>query len=279
MSLLVDPARWPHRGGLWCHLVSDASFEELHEFAHRLGIPRVAFQGDHYDLDEKTRQSAVQLGARTVDPRVIVSVLGAAGLRRGPALVRRGLAGVRDLPAPQRRTDRLLLRQWRDDDREAFAAMNADPAVARWLGGPLRRDQSDALVDRHAVLLAVRGFGLWSVERSDTGEFVGAVGLNGVGSEFSFGPALEVAWRLAPGHQGRGFATEAAREALTYAASVLEVSRVAAFTSVHNDASLSVMDRLGMRADDRFGGAMFDHPNLDLGHPLRRHALRWWTPT
>ena len=87
MVILVDPAVWPHRGGRWCHLVSDESHEELHAFAARLGIPRRAFQGDHYDLPEDHRTRAIELGATPVPSRELVRRLIDAGLRvrkRGP---------------------------------------------------------------------------------------------------------------------------------------------------------------------------------------------------
>ena len=82
MTILVDAAIWPFEGRKWAHLVSDASFEELHEFAERLGIPRRAFQGDHYDVPTEYRERAIDLGAQPVASRVLVRRLRAAGLRR-----------------------------------------------------------------------------------------------------------------------------------------------------------------------------------------------------
>ena len=82
MAVLVDPAIWPWRGRLWAHLVSDASYEELHEFAARLGLPRRAFQGDHYDVPEELRRRAVELGAQAVSGRELILRLRASGLRR-----------------------------------------------------------------------------------------------------------------------------------------------------------------------------------------------------
>ena len=82
MAILVDPAIWPFRDRLWCHLVSDTSYDELHAFAARLGIPRRGFQGDHYDLPEELRDAAVALGAQPVTGRELVTRLRAAGLRR-----------------------------------------------------------------------------------------------------------------------------------------------------------------------------------------------------
>lgn len=82
MTVLVDPAVWPFRGGLWSHLVSDVSYEELHEFAQRLGVPRRAFQGDHYDIPSQLHEPAVRLGARPVPARELLARLTGAGLRR-----------------------------------------------------------------------------------------------------------------------------------------------------------------------------------------------------
>ena len=84
MAILVDQAIWPWRGRRWAHLVSDADYEELHEFASRLGIPRRAFQGDHYDLPSEYRDAAIALGAEAVDGRELVSRLRGSGLRLRP---------------------------------------------------------------------------------------------------------------------------------------------------------------------------------------------------
>ena len=82
MAILVDPAIWPWRGREWAHLVSDTSYEELHAFAARLGIPPEAFQGDHYDVPTDLRSQAIALGADEVGAKELVRRLRAAGLRR-----------------------------------------------------------------------------------------------------------------------------------------------------------------------------------------------------
>lgn len=84
MAILVDGAVWPWRGHRWAHLVSDESYDELHAFADRLGIPRRAFQGDHYDVPSHVRELAVNLGAQAVPSRELVRRLNDAGLRRRP---------------------------------------------------------------------------------------------------------------------------------------------------------------------------------------------------
>lgn len=82
--MLIDPAVWPWRGDRWSHLVSDVSYEELHAFAARLGVPRRAFQGDHYDIPSRLRGPAIELGAQPVPARELLGRLKAAGLRKRP---------------------------------------------------------------------------------------------------------------------------------------------------------------------------------------------------
>jgi hypothetical protein len=82
VTILVDAAVWPWRDDVWAHLVSDESYEELHAFAARLGLPRRAFQGDHYDVPRHVRERALELGAEPVASRELVRRLRAAGLRR-----------------------------------------------------------------------------------------------------------------------------------------------------------------------------------------------------
>jgi hypothetical protein len=89
MALLVDEARWWWRGRRWCHLVSDESLDELHAFAAGLGIPRRAFQGDHYDVPEDRRAEVVAAGAIVVPSRELVRRLRHAGLRLTPKERRR----------------------------------------------------------------------------------------------------------------------------------------------------------------------------------------------
>lgn len=85
MAILIDQARWWHRDEKWCHLVSDTSYDELHEFAQGVGIPRRGFQGDHYDVPERYRQVMIDAGAIEVDSRDLVRRLRRAGLRLSPA--------------------------------------------------------------------------------------------------------------------------------------------------------------------------------------------------
>jgi hypothetical protein len=95
VALLIDSPVWPWRGRRWSHLVSDVSFEELHVFVQReLGIPRPAFQGDHYDVPEELYDVALAAGAQPVGGRELLSRLMAAGLRRKKARPRQEQAGA-----------------------------------------------------------------------------------------------------------------------------------------------------------------------------------------
>jgi RimJ/RimL family protein N-acetyltransferase len=165
------------------------------------------------------------------------------------------------------RTDRLLLRHWRESDLEPWAALNADPAVREHFPTVETREQSAESMALIAAALTERGWGLWALEVRDTGEFIGFTGLNPVrGLPFE---GVEVGWRLARAAWGHGYAAEAARAALTYAFGVLELPEVVSFTSTTNVRSQAVMRRIGMThdpADD------FDHPRVPPG-PLRRHVL------
>ncbi|AND16535.1 hypothetical protein A6122_1398 [Rathayibacter tritici] len=81
MAILVDTARWPAHGRLWAHLVSDASLEELHDFARRLGVSERGFDLDHYDVPEERIDEFVAAGAVTVSARELVERLRESGLR------------------------------------------------------------------------------------------------------------------------------------------------------------------------------------------------------
>jgi RimJ/RimL family protein N-acetyltransferase len=170
----------------------------------------------------------------------------------------------------QLRTKRLLLRRWRANDLEPFAALNGDPEVMEYLPGTLSTAQSDALIERIEAGFQVNGHGLWAVEMPEEASFIGFVGLSRVDFDVFFAPAVEVGWRLARAFWGRGLASEAARAALAFGFEQCGLAEVVSFTAAGNVRSRAVMERLGMRRDPRED---FDHPQLAVGDPLRRHVL------
>lgn len=94
VTILIDEARWWHRGEKWCHLVSDDSYDELHDFADEVGIPRRGFQGDHYDIPESYRAQMIAAGATEVESRELLRRLRDAGLRLTPTQRRARKAAV-----------------------------------------------------------------------------------------------------------------------------------------------------------------------------------------
>jgi ribosomal-protein-alanine N-acetyltransferase len=164
-------------------------------------------------------------------------------------------------------TSRLILRRWRDEDRDPFAALNADPKVMEYFVAPLTREQSDDMVDRIEAHFDSQGWGLWAVEVKETQQFIGFTGL----WPPNWQPELvEIGWRLAHDAWGHGYATEAARAALEVGFDRLGLAEIVSFTAVDNIRSQRVMQKIGMTRDPADD---FDHPNVPDGHPLKRHVF------
>jgi RimJ/RimL family protein N-acetyltransferase len=170
------------------------------------------------------------------------------------------------------KTERLLLRAWRDHDLEPFAALNADREVMRYFPAPLTREESDALAERIRVLMEADGWGLWAVEVPGGPPFIGFVGLHSPRFEAHFVPAVEVGWRLAREHWGHGYATEAAVAAVSFGFDELALDEIVAMTTPDNVRSRRVMDRLGMTRDPADD---FVHP-IGMLHVLYRLSAVAW---
>jgi RimJ/RimL family protein N-acetyltransferase len=180
------------------------------------------------------------------------------------------IAAASETMRSELRSERLLLRQWRDSDRLPFRQLNADPRVMEFMPELLTAEASDALLDRAQKHFSRHGFGPFAVEVLDTGSFIGFVGLSVPAFDAHFMPAVEIGWRLAFEYWGKGLATEGARTALGFGFHDLGLEDVVSFTVPANQRSRRVMDKLGMTHDPRDD---FDHPNLPEGHSLRRHVL------
>ena len=165
------------------------------------------------------------------------------------------------------RTERLLMRRWRDADRAPFAAMNADPEVMRYFPEALDRAASDGFLDRIDTLIQRQGFGLWALEEAATGAFLGFTGLNPMPPAVPGAGGMEVGWRLARHAWHQGFATEAATAALGVGFRGAGLAEIWSMTAVLNVPSQAVMRRLGMTLH-----AHFDHPRIKRGHRLRPHV-------
>jgi len=167
------------------------------------------------------------------------------------------------------RTSRLVLRRWRPEDREPYAALNADPLVMEHFPSALTREQSDAHIDSMEERFERDGFGLWAVEVPRGAGCIGFIGLARPRFDAHFTPCVEVGWRLARAHWGQGYAPEGARAALRHGFTTCGLEEVVSFTTESNRNSQRVMQKLGMTSDPTDA---FDHPNLP-GHRSRRHVL------
>lgn len=167
-------------------------------------------------------------------------------------------------------TKRLQLREWRDDDRAPFAALNADPEVMEHLPNVLTRAMNDAFVDRIRSHFDKHGFGLWALEVRATGEFIGYTGLMLQTFPAHFTPAVEIGWRLRRTAWGHGYASEAARASLDYGFAHLGLSEIVSMTTPDNIRSRRVMERIGMTRNQEND---FEHPNVAEGSSVRPHVL------
>ncbi len=178
------------------------------------------------------------------------------------------------------RTERLILRDWRESDTAPWAAMNADPEVRQFLGPPLTSEQAAAWAINYQDDLDRYGYGYWALEVRATGEFIGFAGLAevdeempyagiGVGVDCGPGAGVDIAWRLTRSAWGRGYATEAGLAVLGFGFGELRLPEIVSVTMARNVRSQAVMQRIGMTTDPSWD---FDDPDVeDLS--LRRHVV------
>ncbi len=167
-------------------------------------------------------------------------------------------------------TDRLILRKWQEEDFLPFYNINSCPNVCEFLKGILSREESDALAGRIITQMQQNSFGLYAVDLKDSGEFIGFTGLNIPSFEAHFMPAIEIGWRLAYKHWGKGYATEGAKAVIDYAFNEIGLKKIVSFTAVSNLRSRNVMQKIGMSCDKKDD---FHHPLLSADHPLSKHVL------
>jgi RimJ/RimL family protein N-acetyltransferase len=166
-------------------------------------------------------------------------------------------------------TARLILRPWEERDLDPFTAINTDPHVMRFFPAMLGRDETAAYMER-VTALGGEDYGFLAVEEKGSGDLVGVVGIAPVKADMPSAPAVEIGWRLAERHWGKGYASEAARAWLAHGFGKLALPEIVAFTYTGNEPSRRVMERLGMHRDPADD---FDHPSIPEGHPLRPHVL------
>lgn len=170
-------------------------------------------------------------------------------------------------------TERLLLRDWREADIDAFDRHTNTPNVMRWLGGVNSREKLEEVIRTRLMRWQVeRGFTFWVVERKSDGELLGFCGLKI--ADTAGAPVegmVEVGWRLREDAWGQGYAKEAAIASLDFAFDRLGAERVVALTCIQNEASWGLMQRLGMTRRPELD---YDDPRFPDLNPTIIYDLR-----
>jgi RimJ/RimL family protein N-acetyltransferase len=165
-------------------------------------------------------------------------------------------------------TGRLVMRRWQDSDRDPFAALNGDAETMKYFPATIDRAASDAFVDQIEERFGRQGYGLWALELTATGEFIGYTGLSSLPDGVPGAGGMEIGWRLLKRAWHNGYATEAARAALGVAFEGIGLPDVWSMTAVLNEPSQAVMRRIGM-----VEVARFDHPRVPADSPVRPHVM------
>lgn len=165
-------------------------------------------------------------------------------------------------------TARLILRPWRDADREPLHRMSRDADVMAFLGPLLSREESDALIDRMMALQAQRGYCFWALERQNDARLLGLCGLKPGAAGTPIANRIEIGWRLRRDAWGAGYAREAAKAVIQWGWASLGCDTIYAITATGNERSWRLMERLGMQ---RLPHLDFDHPLVPEGSALKAH--------
>ncbi len=165
-------------------------------------------------------------------------------------------------------TKRLCLRRWCEADILPFTQMNKDTEVMKYFPKKLNAAETKEMVERINACFNKNGFGLYAVEKTGTGEFIGFTGFAIPKFNSFFTPCIEIGWRFSKENWGQGFATEAAKACLQYGFDHLQFKKIVSFTSVTNQRSERVMKRIGINYV-----ADFDHTNIAKNNKLCRHVL------
>lgn len=174
------------------------------------------------------------------------------------------------MPAPNFRTKRLLLRHWKEEDLPLFAKINADKRVMKYFPSTLSVEESHHLAKKFQLELNEKPYGLWAVEVVNVASFIGFVGLHYQDFLAAFTPCIEIGWRLACEHWGKGYAFEAANKVVVYAFNTLKLKEIVSFTTPDNKRSRRLMEKLGMTHNPEDD---FYHTKLPKDHPLGFHVL------
>ena len=167
-------------------------------------------------------------------------------------------------------SERLILRQWQQDDLEPLVTMSNDARVMEFFPSFHSREECEAMLQRIQAHHQQHGFCYWAVEIPGITRFAGFIGLAVPRFDAHFTPCVEVGWRLMPEYWGRGYATEGAAAAMRFGFETAGLDEIVSMTAIINTRSQRVMQKLGMtcnRDED------FDHPFVPPEHQLTRHVL------
>lgn len=167
-------------------------------------------------------------------------------------------------------TERLILREWQDSDLAPFIAMGQDPLVMEYFPGLLKPEESSAMIARIKTTLKECGFCLYACELKSTKEFIGFIGLSAPKFKAHFTPCVEIGWRIASQHWGKGYAIEGALKCLESGFNEFNLNEIVSIAVKENYKSHNVMNKIGMQRD--LSGD-FLHPNLAPSHKLAQHTL------
>lgn len=165
-------------------------------------------------------------------------------------------------------TQRLIFRDWKEQDLNEFREMNNDDRVMKYFPKTLTEEETDRFYKIIQDEFRNYGYGLYAVETKHNNGFIGFIGFHYANFKSQFTPCIEIGWRLKYEAWGNGFATEGARECLKYGFEKLKFNKIYSFTSKINLQSENVMKKIGMVKDMEF-----KHPSINVDNPLRKHVL------
>lgn len=165
-------------------------------------------------------------------------------------------------------TERLIFRDWTEQDLKEFRIMNKDSRVMKYFPKTLTEQETDLFYHRIQDEFSDFGYGLYAVETKINNEFIGFIGFHKATFNASFTPCIEIGWRLKYEAWGKGYATEGAKACLKYGFKTLGFDEVYSFTAKINIPSQNVMKKIGMKEVMEF-----NHPNVDENSPIYQHVL------
>ncbi len=165
-------------------------------------------------------------------------------------------------------SDRLIFRDWSEDDLIGFRKMNQDKEVMEYFSKVLTEEESNIFARKIQEELTECHYGLFAVETKDEHIFIGFIGFHKATFEAFFTPCIEIGWRLNKTYWFQGYATEGAKACLVYAKNRFNFNEVYSFTAKINKRSENVMKKIQMEKV-----AEFQYPKIDKDNPLSEHVL------